>query len=131
MDLNGINQNHSFRGKPMSIILCPIHGESGFCLRFSKKVVDAIELDLPLPDNDLFLFNIRLVDNEDDEELYTETYLLLKVEFEALDAPSLVSVDTEEEYDRYKAMLPPLGGLCAECFREYKQRHNINLLGFN
>lgn len=115
----------------MSLIICPIHGESGFCLRFSKQVADAILADFPLTDDDVSLFNIRLVDDEDGEELFTETYLLLKAEFEQMGLQCLVSADKEEEYDHYKSMMPELGGICAECFRAYKGRHSTNLLNFN
>ena len=115
----------------MSLIICPKHGESGFCMRFSKSIIDAIESDYPLTNNDVTLFNIKLLDDEDGEELYTESYLLLKSEFYKMNVPNLVSVDKEEQYDAYKEIMPELGGICYQCFSEYKNRHNTNLLNFN
>lgn len=115
----------------MSLIICPKHGESEFSLRFSKQIADAIRSNRPLSDSNVSLFKIRLVDDEDGEELYTETYLLLKTEFDQMNTSSVVSVDSEEEHDRYKSALPELGGLCAECFRAHKERHATTLLDFN
>ncbi len=115
----------------MGLIICPKHGEAGFCLRFSKRVVDDIQSDRPIGDDQLSLFQIVLVDDEDGEELFTETYLLLKEELIDMDLPPHVRADKEETYDLYRGALPELAGICSECFREYKERHGIQMLGFN
>lgn len=115
----------------MSLILCPTHGESGFCLRFSKQVIDAIHADHRLTNDDVALFKIVLIDDEDGEELYTEQYLLLKNELDNMGVAEIVSIDKEEAYDYYKNQLPELAGICSECFREYKIRHHTNMLNFN
>lgn len=115
----------------MSLIICPKHGEAGFCLRFSKRVVDHIQTDFPIGDDRLSLFEIVLVDDEDGEELFTETYLLLKEEFIDMNLPPYVRADKEELYDSYRKTLPELAGICSECFREYKEKHGLPMLGFN
>jgi hypothetical protein len=115
----------------MSLIICPKHGDAGFCLRFSKRVVDTIRADHSLGDDQLSLFHIVLIDDEDGEELFTETYLLMKEEFVDMGTPSKVHANKEEIYDAYKRALPDLSGICSECFREYKEKHHAQLLGFN
>lgn len=114
----------------MGWVICPKHGEAGFCLRFSKKVIDAIKHDRPLADDFLSLFNVVLIDDEDGEEMFTETYLLLKEEFHAMKLPEQVRADKEAIYNDYYQSLPELSGICSKCFREYKERHNIQMLGF-
>jgi hypothetical protein len=115
----------------MGLIICPRHGEAGFCLRFSKKIIAAIRQDRPVMDDQLSLFNIVLVDDEDGEEMFTETYLLLKEEFSAMKLPEKVRADNESVYNDYYHSLPELSGVCAECFREYKRKHDIRMLGFH
>lgn len=115
----------------MGLIICPKHGESGFCMRFSKRVIDSIERDCALVDDELSLFHITYIDDEDSEELFTETFLLLKEEMFAMGLPQCVSADTEELCDEYNRALPELSGICFKCFTEYKRRHGIEMLGFN
>lgn len=115
----------------MGLIICSKHGTAGFCLRFSKKIIDAIQQDHPVADEKLSLFNIVLVDDGDGEEMFTETYLLLKEEFSAMKLPEKVRADNEAVYNDYYHSLPELSGVCAECFREYKKKHDIRMLGFH
>lgn len=79
----------------MGLIICSKHGTAGFCLRFSKKIIDAIQQDHPVVDEKLSLFNIVLVDDGDGEEMFTETYLLLKEEFSAMKLPDEVDLTPE------------------------------------
>lgn len=115
----------------MGLIICPIHGESGFSLRFSKKVVDSIESDVVLDESILRIFQINLIDDEDGELLFTRQYLLLEEEFQKMKLNEIVNASTEEMYDRYSAALPELSGICFGCLADYKSRHNLDLLGFN
>jgi hypothetical protein len=114
----------------MGLIVCQKHGESGFCMRFSKRVIYAIESNCALTDDALSLFHITYIDDEDGEELYTETYLLLEEEFAAMNLPRCVSADTDDLCDAYNNALPELSGICSECFQEYKDRHGLKMLGF-
>lgn len=115
----------------MGIIICPIHGESGFSMRFSKRIIDAIKLDVPLQDDVLKIFKINLFGDEDNEFLVSEEYLLLHSEFSDMNVPDEVDVNSEDAYDVFYSKLPALGGICFECLQAYKMRHNLLLLGFN
>jgi hypothetical protein len=115
----------------MALIFCQKHWESGFCLRFSKQIVDAIKSDTLISNDDVALFNIILINDENGEEMLTETYLIMKSEFINMEASDVVKVDSEEAYDRYFNLLPELSGICAKCFKEYKEKHNTDMLGFH
>lgn len=115
----------------MPLIICPKHGESGFTKRFSKKVVEVINSDLPIHDEQLGIFRIVAIDSDDDQELFTEEYLLLQQELTAMGVPDCVQTSSEDRYDFYLSLLPELSGICASCFKEYKNRHGTDMLGFN
>ena len=115
----------------MGLIICPTHGESGFSMRFSKKVIDSINADKVLRDNDLTIFRITLLDDEDGEILFSEDYLLFYTEFLSMKVPNEVEVDSEADYDFFYSKLPELDGICFGCLQDYKRRHNLPLLEFN
>lgn len=113
----------------MGLILCSKHGESGFTSRISKKVCDNITAETLRTDEEVRIFTINvLVDPETSME---EKYLLYADEAEILNLPRSVTVTTEEEYDIYHKLLPKMGGMCAKCLREYKERYGLSLMDFN
>ena len=115
----------------MGLILCQIHGDSGFATRFSEKIIGLIKNDAKIEECSLRIFIINIFDNEDNELLFAEQYLLLEDEFISMNLSESVSVDSEEEYNSYFSRLPALDGICANCLRDYKKKHSLNLLNFN
>lgn len=99
-------------------------------MRFSKRIIDAVQSDCALTDDRLSLFHITYIDDEDGEELFTETFLLLKEEFVAMNLPQSVRADTDELSDTYNKALPELSGMCSVCIHEYKDRHGLKMLDF-
>ncbi len=65
----------------MGLIVCPIHGESGFALRFSKRVIELINSDVKIDESQLKIFKINLIDDEDGEFLFAENYLVFDDKF--------------------------------------------------
>lgn len=115
----------------MGLIVCPIHGESGFTLRFSKRIIELINSDIEIDESKLRIFKINLIDDEDGEFLYAEQYLIFDDEFKKMNTEECVEATSEEGYDKYSNLLPKLSGICSRCLYDYKQKYNLSLLGFN
>jgi len=114
----------------MGLIICPIHGDSGFSIRFSKKIIDAINSNKKLNADELNIFKIVLIDDDDGEILSEEEYLLLNSESLHMNLPNEVKADSEETYDFFYSKLPTLDGICFNCLQDYKKKYNISLLDF-
>lgn len=109
----------------MSIILCDVHGESGFNPYVSNELVDKISKNIFLAPSEIKRVNVKFFDEEIGEEIFDIQYWMSKEAFEFLSAADLYEIISDEDEKKLDALFDPImkgGGICDKCFREYLER---------
>jgi len=109
----------------MGIILCDVHGESGFNPYVSNELVDKILNDVLLIPSEIKRVDVKFFDEDSGEELFDIQYWMSKEAFKALSAVDLYEVVSDEDEKKLDALFFPVmngGGICDKCFRDYLDR---------
>lgn len=109
----------------MGIILCDVHGESGFNPYVSNELVDKISNNILLIPSEIKRVDIKFFDEESGEEIFDIQYWMSKEAFDFLSAADSYEVISDEDEKKLDALFGPVmngGGVCDKCFREYLER---------
>lgn len=104
----------------MGLINCDVHGETGFMPFVSKELSDKISKGKRFKKSDLVQIDVTLIDEEDDEEMYTMQYILTKECSLEMGIKTKYEIRSEEDERDFDAVFDPVmrgGGICGQCFK--------------
>ena len=110
----------------MGFISCNKHGKSGFLPHISKELSENILNNVALNMTEITYVDIRYIDEDDGEEMFSVKYWMSKVCFDSLiTAKQKYEIISNEEEEKLDALFNPImkgGGLCGKCFEEYLEK---------
>ena len=106
----------------MGLIICSIHGESGFTPFVSAELAKKINGNIPITKESVIFVDIILYDEDDGKELHSMKYWMSKGELESLSAKFRYDIFNDEDEKKLNKIFDPImkgGGCCGKCFDDY------------
>jgi len=104
----------------MGLIVCDIHGESGFMPFVSIGLSEKIFKREVIESKEIRCVDVELFD--DDELLSTLKYWMTELEFIEAGSKILYTIVTDEDEIELNKIFDPIikrGGCCVNCFKDY------------
>lgn len=110
----------------MGLIDCRKHGYTGFAWNISKDISSRILNDFPMSVEEVVKVKVALYD---EKELLGDIEYLVSLNIKnRLNLKDTYSISTDDESDQLGQLIhQELGGICADCLKEYKEKHGWHL----
>lgn len=106
----------------MGLIICSMHGETGFMPFVSNELASNILNNIYIEKKELSYVDVTFIDENDGEEMYKARYWMTYSCLKNLNAEREYIVENDEDELRVDAIFESVmkgGGVCGKCFMEY------------